>query len=91
MEEDTHAGFAYSSEKEHFTNCDFCKRQCTLDDYENHLKPKTDIHNFSRLINNRKFCDICKDDINNSSWNKHVKNLKNIAGSAERKCSYSVI
>ena len=44
-----------------------------MDYYENHPKSKAHIINLNRLNNIWKSCDICKDDINKSSWNRHVK------------------
>ena len=44
-----------------------------MDYYENRLKSKNHNNNIKRLINILNLCDICKEDINNSIWNRHVK------------------
>ena len=79
MEEDTHAGFAYTSHSEHFMEYDIWNKQCFMDYYENHLKSKTP----NKLDTFWKYCDVCKNNINNSSWNKLMKKHKTIAGSAD--------
>ena len=61
-------------ENMHFEKCDLCRRQCVMDFYGNQLKSKTLIYNLSKLNHVRKYCDICKADINNFCRNKHMKN-----------------
>ena len=56
-----------------------------MDYYENHPKSKTHIDNLNRLNNIWKYCGACKDDTNNSSWNRHVKNHKAIFSNADHK------
>ena len=46
-----------------------CNKQCLLNYFENHLKSKTHSSNINRFSNNWKCCDVCTDNINNSSWN----------------------
>ena len=50
-----------------------CIEKGNMDYYKNHLISKTHIKNLYKHKSTRKFCDICKDDIKNSSWNEHKK------------------
>ena len=95
MKENTHAGFTYTSHSDNFKKNNICNKQCNMDSYENHKSSRTQIINNSSLNNICKNCDmqvtptvrranICKDDINKSRWNRHVKKHKTFAGFANK-------
>ena len=73
MEDDTHAGFAFNLHGQHLINRDFCVKRGNKDFYENHLPSKSHINNLKKPKNVGSFCYL-EDEINFSSWNKHVKN-----------------
>ena len=59
--------------------CDVCNKQCMMEYYENHSKSKTKPKKFDKLKKVWQFFDICKNDINKSSWKKHMNKHAGLA------------
>ena len=60
-------------EEVQFIKCDIFNDQWIVDYYKNHLNLKTHFDNLNKPDIIRKYGDVCKDNFNNSSLNKHTK------------------